>query len=241
MRRDKNFIKFYLKELCVLSVLCGYELTKLNTLTKNKSTKIHSQPVFHFMNKNSFVFFLIVLGLACENPFSTRKAELPDIQNPATFISPTDPETVFLNLQFAVRERNVENYILSFIDSTRSQRRFTFVPDQGTATANSGTFEHWSIENERLYLFQLLQATPSDSLHLNFREESRSETSETAVFIQNYEMVVEHSRTNIATEFRGQSKFFLERNETGDWAIYRWEDFSNSVDPSWSDLKAAFQ
>jgi len=194
------------------------------------------------MNQIFFVSLLIILGLACENPFSTRKAEPPDTQNRFTFIPPTNPGFVFINLQFAIRERNVENYILSFIDSTQSQRRFTFVPDQGAATANSGTFEHWSLENERLYLFQLLQATPGDSLlNLSFREESRSETSETATFTQNYEMVIEHSRTNIATEFRGQSKFFLERNETGDWAIYRWEDFTNSVDPSWSELKAAFQ
>ena len=194
------------------------------------------------MNQIFFVSLLISLGLACENPFSTRKAEPPDTQNRSTFIPPTSPEFVFLNLQFAVHERNVENYILSFIDSTRSQRRFTFVPDQGAAAANPGTFTDWSLENERLYLFQLLQATPSDSLHnLGFAEESRSETSETATFTQNYELVVEHSRANIPTEFRGQSKFWLERNETGDWAIYRWEDFTNGVDPSWSQLKALFQ
>lgn len=194
------------------------------------------------MNKISLAFLSIILGLACENPFSTREPEPPDLQNPSTFVPPTSPEFVFLNLQFAVRERNVENYILSFVDSTRSQRRFIFVPDQGVAAVNPGTFIDWNLENERLYLFQLLQATPSSSLHnLSFVEESRSETSETASFTQNYEVVVEHSRADIPTEFRGQSKFWLERNETGDWAIYRWEDFTNGVDPSWSELKALFQ
>ncbi len=224
-------------------MLCGYELTKLNTLTKNKSTKIHSQPVFHFMNKFFFAFFLIVLGLACENPFSTRKAEPPDNQNPSTFIPPTNPEFVFLNLQFAVRERNVENYILSFVDSTLSQQQFTFVPDQGVAAANPGTFAGWSLEDERLYFIQLLRETPTDSVHsLSFVEESSSEISGTATFTQNYELIFKHSLTgNTPTEFRGQSIFWLERNETGNWAIYRWQDLGNGTDPSWSELKALFQ
>ena len=195
------------------------------------------------MNKISFVFLLIVLSLTCENPFTTRKAEPPDTQNPSTFIPPTNPEFVFLNLQFAVLEWNVENYILSFVDSTRSQQRFTFVPDQGVAAVNPGTFADWNLENERRYLFQVLQATPGDSAHsLSFGEESRSETSKTATFTQNYELIFKHSLgRNIPTEFRGQSIFFLERNDTGDWVIYRWEDFTNGVDPSWSELKALFQ
>ena len=117
------------------------------------------------------------------------------------------------------------------------------MPDQGVAAANPGTFADWNLEKERLYLFQVLQATPSDSVRsLSFTEESRSGTSETATFTQNYELIFKHSLGgNIATKFRGQSIFSLERNETGDWAIYRWEDFTNGVDPSWSELKDFFQ
>ena len=218
-------------------------IDELKHSNENKSTKIHSQPDFHFMSKVSFLSLLIIVGLACENPFSTREAEPPDAQTPSTFVSPTNPEFVFVNLQFAVSERNVENYIRSFVDSTRSQQRFSFVPDQGVQAVNPGTFVDWNLENERHYLSQVLQATPGDSVRsLSFAEESSSETSGTATFTQNYELIFEHSQKgNIPTVFRGQSKFWLERNDTGDWAIYRWEDFTNGVDPSWSELKALFR
>ncbi len=195
------------------------------------------------MSKISFVSLLIIVGLACENPFSTRKAEPPDTRNPSTFVPPTNPEFVFINLEFAVLERNVENYIRSFVDSTRSQERFNFVPDQGVEAVNPGTFINWNLERERRYLSQVLQDTPADSVrNLSFEVESSSETSRTATFTQNYELIFKHTLGgNIPSEFRGQSKFWLERNDTGDWAIYRWEDFTNGVDPSWSELKALFQ
>lgn len=195
------------------------------------------------MNKISFAFFLVVLVLACENPFTTRKPEAPDAQNPSSFKSPTSPEIVFDNLRSAIRELNVENYIRSFVDPTRSEQPFTFVPDQGVAATNPGTFDNWSLEDERSYLVKALKDTPKDSTHiLVFTQESQNVASETATFTQNYALIIKHLRAaeNIPTEFRGQSKFWLQRDDTGDWAIYRWEDYTNGVDPSWSELKAAF-
>lgn len=187
--------------------------------------------------------FVFIIATGCANPFSTREPEPPD-QNVSNFITPSTPEIVFVNLKVAIRERNVENYIRSFVDSTRSQRRFTFVPDRGVAATQPGTFTDWDLEDERRYLNQLFQATPVDSAsNLKLDEEIRNEGSATATFTQNYELTVRHGRqsNNIPAVFRGQSKFWLEVNETGDWAIYRWEDFSNGVDPSWSELKSLFQ
>ncbi|MFQ5865551.1 MAG: hypothetical protein ACE5IW_10015, partial [bacterium] len=121
---------------------------------------------------------------------------------------------------------------------------FTFIPDQGVAATQPGTFTDWDLEDERRYLNQLFQATPADSVsNLKLEEEVRNEGITTATFTQNYELIVRHTRQadNIPAVIRGQSKFWLEVNETGDWAIYTWEDFSNGVDPSWSELKAVFQ
>lgn len=195
------------------------------------------------MKRTGVILLNFFITTGCVNPFSTREPEPPE-QNASNFITPSTPEIVFINLRVAIKDRNVENYIRSFVDSTRSQRRFTFIPDQGVAATQPGTFTDWDLEDERRYLNQLFQATPADSTsNLKLDERIRDEAATTATFTQDYELMVRHTRqsNNIPAVFRGQSKFWLEVNETGDWAIYKWEDFSNGVDPSWSELKALFQ
>jgi hypothetical protein len=184
-------------------------------------------------------------GLFCESPFSTREPETPDQESPSTFLNPSLADFVFKNLQFAFADRNVENYIRSFVDSTRSQKRFFFIPDAGVAASQPAVFTHWLIQEERAYLTQLLQTLPPDSSLslLFFDQQIQSETSDEAVYLQDYVIIARHTRQqeNIAIEFRGQSKFWLEKNATGTWAIYRWEDFANRSDPSWSQLKASLR
>lgn len=195
------------------------------------------------MTRAGFFALILIVAAGCENPFTTRVPEPPE-QNNSNFISPSIPEIVFVNLQITVKDRNVENYMRSFVDTTRSDKRFTFVPDQGVAANRPGTFTDWSFHDERRYLNRVFQATPSDSIrNLNFEEVQRDERTAMAIFTQDYEIIIHHTRQseNIPVVFRGQSKFWLEVNNAGDWAIYKWEDFNNGQDPSWSELKALFQ
>ncbi len=182
------------------------------------------------------------MELSCENPFVTRQPEEPT-ENSSTFINPTTPDIVFINLQIAATQRNTENYIRSFVDSTRSERRFEFIPDQNIAAIQPGTFLNWNLENERQYLGQAFQATPVDStIQLSFEERERSENVSTATITQDYRFTFAHSAPENPAEIQGQAIFFLERNETGDWAIYRWDDFKTIDDAtSWTELKAFFQ
>jgi len=184
------------------------------------------------------------IAVACVNPFTTRTPEQPE-ENNSTFFSPDRPEDVFLNIQIAITEKNVENYIRSFVDTSRSDRRFTFVPDGAVAATQPGTFLNWDLRDERRYLFQLFQEIPSDSVQSLRFEESGAPVilASTATFTQEYTLIVRHTRqrNNVAALYRGQAIFQLERNDAGDWAIYKWEDFGNGRDPSWSELKAFFQ
>lgn len=186
--------------------------------------------------------FAICLGLSCENPFVTREPEQPT-ENSSTFINPTTPDIVFINLKIAASQRNTENYIRSFVDSTRSARRFEFVPDQNIAATQPGTFVNWNLEDERQYLVKAFQVTPEDStIQLSFEERERSENVSTATITQDYQFTFAHSSTDFPSEIKGQAIFSLERNETGDWAIYRWQDFKTIDDGiSWTELKAFFQ
>ncbi|MFQ5651472.1 MAG: hypothetical protein ACE5IY_16175 [bacterium] len=187
---------------------------------------------------------VLLCGAACESPFSTRTPEPPD-EAASSFIEPTTPDDVFLNMQIAFSERNGENYMRSFVDSTRSERRFEFVPDQGVAASQPGTFSNWDLTDERRYFVQMLQATQADSLiRLSFATKRRNETATTARFTQDYTIIVRHSRQTERSQGQatGQARFFLASDDDGDWAIYRWEDFrTDNEQLSWSDLKAFFQ
>ncbi len=185
----------------------------------------------------------MVLSWACANPFSTRSPEPPD-RTTSTFVNPSSPEIVFINLANSIQERNIENYVRSFVDSARSVRRFVFVADQGVASTRPGTFLDWGLESERTYLGHMFQATPRDSLiSVKFSEQNRNDTSTTSEVTQNYTLIIAHSQNSqgLGRVIRGQASFLLERDESGDWAIYRWEDFKlDSNEQSWSDLKAFF-
>ncbi len=194
------------------------------------------------------VFYLatacVLVAGACENPFTTREPELPS-QNTSGFLDRSSVENVFLNLQAAFTDRNVETYVQSFVDSTRSERRFEFAPDEGVALSQPGIFLGWDLDRERRYFSRMLQATPADSVLALFLVEADREPprSSTAVITQDYTIVVEHSSPSggLGGDINGQARFFLERDEFGDWAIYRWEDTKTEPDNfSWSELKAFF-
>ncbi len=196
------------------------------------------------MLKSGLPVLLFILLTACVNPFTTREPEPPDQQNSSYFKSPVTVEIVFENLANAIQNRNIESYIRSFVDSTRSNERFTFIPDQGVAATNPSIFVNWGLADERRYLTQLLQSTPADSGRiLRFLEPNKNEGPKSATITQNYELIVHHTRQseNLPVVVRGQAKFWLEINDTGDWAIFQWEDYTNGDDPPWSKLKASFQ
>lgn len=186
----------------------------------------------------------LLLTTACENPFTTREPE-PPRQNTAGLLDQSSVENVFRNLQTAFTDRNVEAYVQSFVDSTRSARRFEFAPDEGVALSQPGIFLGWGLNQERRYFFRMLQATPVDSILALFLIEADREPprSSTAVVTQDYTILVGHSSPagEFSGDIKGQARFFLERDEFGDWAIYRWEDTKTEPDNfSWTELKAFF-
>lgn len=185
---------------------------------------------------------VVVLLAACENPFATREPELPN-RSASSWIPPQSPDIVLINLRNALLQKNVENYLRSLVDTTRSTRRFRFEPDQSAVVANPGVFDGWDLERERFYLSQLFAVLPDDSVRsLIFTELSSNVSVDTAEFTRTYELRLHHTQQNqgIPAVVRGQATFWLSSDASGNWAIHRWADFGNDQDPSWSDIKAGF-
>lgn len=154
---------------------------------------------------------------------------------------PTSPEIVLENLKNAIRERNVENYIRSLVDTLKSQRRFVFVPDPEVLKNNPAVFENWSLEKEREYVTRLLASLPSDSvIQLTFMDVTQPVISDSSIFDEKYVFIVNHTLQNIPRRTSGRAIFYLEENTDGNWSIYRWEDIRMENQPTWSEIKASF-
>jgi len=178
----------------------------------------------------------------CENPFQTRAPEPPQ-RVQGTFILPHSPGIVFANLRNALAELNVVNYERCFSDSMHAGRPFRFIPEAAVANTNPGLFARWGLKDERDYFARMRDPLPADStFSLRLDSLQTVVTGDSAIFLQRYELVARHQRqtSGVPRQVSGEGRFWLSRDQFGDWSIYRWADFSSGSAFTWSTLKAAF-
>lgn len=189
------------------------------------------------------VCFLVLILVACNNPFSTREAEPPG-QKRSNWIPPSSPDIVLINLRNSIADKNVANYLRCLVDTSQSQRRFQFIPDQSVKNKNPGVFDSWGIQEEKSYINQLFSSLPEDStrslLFQNLKESPYYPDS--TVFTGEYRLILKHIQdpSSYPREVEGRVEFWLAQEKDGDWSIYHWTDMATGEHPCWSDLKAAF-
>jgi hypothetical protein len=184
---------------------------------------------------------LVIVSLACDSLFSTREPEPPE--NPqSSWVPPLSPDQVLSNLQNAVSERNVENYVRCLINPGLSSRIFVFEPDPEVAANYPDLFQEWNRETERNVMQQLVALVPADSaFYLTYTETVQEIVApDSAVMIRRYRLGVHHREAGIPQTYEGLAEFWLTPDQQGEWAIYHWIDNSVSQSPSWSGLKASF-
>jgi hypothetical protein len=179
--------------------------------------------------------------IACQSPFSMRKAE-----NPAGIQTNWEPahssSQLIDNFGAAVDERDPEKFIRCLLDTAYSERRFVFVPDPGVLETHAPTFADWSVKKEEAVMRQAFLLVPQDSICQLFFTEKLQEilSPDTAVVIQQYRFELHHSQTGLPRRFEGQITLRMAEDRRGEWVIYRWEDRSSVADePTWSVLKAS--
>ncbi|MDZ7268476.1 MAG: hypothetical protein ONB48_12140 [candidate division KSB1 bacterium] len=186
---------------------------------------------------------LMVSVSGCKNPFVTRTPEPPDNAGGNHWLPPFASEVVLENLRNAITDQNVENYLRCFSDSTRTGQRFRFKPETAVANQNPGLFSHWGLAAERDYFVQLRAALPADSARSLLLDSLQTISyGDSALFVRSYVLVARHKRQSIGVPGRvaGELRFWLIKDQFGEWSIYRWADFSTGPAPTWSSLKAAF-
>ena len=189
--------------------------------------------------KIKIIFFLLLFISGC-GLFSTRDVESP-VDPRSSFTPPTAPEIVLVNLISAIVERNLNNYMACFVDSTYSTRRFSFTADVASQIQYP-VFRFWSLTYENLYFTNLRSLTNSNSTsNLFLSNEVVTVTIDTVVYDYDYLLHIEHQKQSVAQTVKGKLRFVLGSDSRNLWSIHRWIDFKvNDGDTTWSVLKANF-
>jgi len=197
------------------------------------------------MKSGKLKIWLIILTTAlltgCEL-FTTRDPELPEAGR-SNYVPPTSPSVVVSNFIAAIVEKNVENYIACLADTSSSDKyAFQFNPTADAFALYSSIFRNWNHYAERNYFNKLISTMPAEiSPQISFQN-TRFEIllPDSAVFVADYDLVVEHLTANVDTRFKGTLQFTIYPRDNGLWSIKTWYDLQNVQDTvkSWSFLKA---
>ena len=190
--------------------------------------------------KFNIILIAGILFLQSCDLFSTRGVETPSDPR-STFIQPTSADIVLDNLEFAIAEKNLNNYIKCFVDTTFSARRFRYFPD-AVSQSSYPVFLSWSLNNERAYFSNLISFSTATSPSNLFRDNTVFNTSiDSTIVDMDYILIFDHSRSNVAKQTKGKLRFIMGADERGLWSIHSWYDFLNANnDTTWSVLKANF-
>ena len=193
------------------------------------------------MQVNRLSIIMIVLYVAA----SVYSCGLSDAETPVTsrttFIPPTSPDLVMVNLQYSVIEKDINNYMQCFVDTNYSPRRYTYVPDVGSQIQYP-IFQFWKIANEKTYYTSLMSLTNINSTsNLFFSNTTLNSFADTAFFDADYLLRVDHQKTNVAKNLKGKIRLILSADSRNLWSIHRWIDIkSDNADTTWSVLRANF-
>ncbi len=191
------------------------------------------------MNK-SYLILIFIAVAALLNSCALRDDETPTISR-NTFVPPTSPDLVMVNLQFSIIEKDVNNYMSCFVDSNYSARSYSYVPDV-ISQIQYPIFQNWKLSNEKTYFTSLLSLMNENSTsNVFFSNPVLNTLSDTAVYDADYLLRADHQKTNVAKTLKGKIRLILSADSRNLWSIHKWIDFqSMNSDTTWSVLKANF-
>lgn len=185
----------------------------------------------------SYVFMILIFSFIACDMFQLRESEKPIISK-KDYIPPYSIETVFENLKLAFSNKNLEAYMICFIDTNYSNKKFNFIPS--TSLTSSSIFDNWTLQKEFQY-FQNFSKNNYDKT-INLEYEIISKKSDGAIYeitIQ-YVILIDDLIQRKFEKYEGFSRFLLEQDSRSYYVIFDWTDIKKSEEAVWTDLKAKY-
>ena len=183
---------------------------------------------------------VVAQALAGCGLFEPRTPQAPT-QSSQTFLPPTDPFTVVSNLQNAVAQKSVPNYIQCLADPSTGGHAFVFIPSSEGTALYASLFRSWSTPEEQAYFQNLTtRTTPASLSQLDLTQKSQSLAADSALLEYDYTLTFENTVSGFPSRASGDVQFALQRSASNFWTIYRWADFKTTNDITWSLFKGKF-
>jgi hypothetical protein len=193
----------------------------------------------HIICRNVLLLALLAFLLGC-GIFEPREPEEPT-QSGLNFIPPTDPEIVITNLQAAVDQKNIANYMSCFTDPQRQNHPFVFFPSAEGSAQYGAVLNNWSRLKEEEYFTNLIAQSPENAFsNLLLSLTSSVVTADSVVYEFDYSLTFQHADPGFPQTGRGRLQFTIGVDNSNFWTIHRWIDYKTTDDPTWSLFKGKF-
>lgn len=181
------------------------------------------------------IILLIFLAAACDL-LTTRNPEQPDTLANAS-IPATTPDILFDNLKSSLEEKVVENYMVCFVDTAFSKKKYRFIPSSGS-TSQFPVLNSWNLDSERQYFKnQKTVSKTGNSIAFSLSNKLNTQLGDSAVYQYDYNLSIAANDLSISGEYIGTIQFKIALDSRNQWVITEIDDFKKSSFPSWSELK----
>jgi len=182
---------------------------------------------------------LLLLVGAC-GLFEPRDPQSPT-ESGLNFVPPTEPGIVINNLQAAVDQKNVANYVACFADVARQGRPFVFIPSAEASAQYGAVLAEWDLTKEEAYFQNLIARSPATAFSsLVLTLQSTIVSADSVLYEYDYIFSFNHSEQGFPQTARGRLQFTVGVDASTFWTIHRWIDFKSTDDATWSLFKGKF-
>jgi hypothetical protein len=186
--------------------------------------------------KYAALICLLFLTAGCDL-FRTRDPQTPS-QPRSNYQQAVTPELLIQNLTNSLTDKNLQNYLDCFTDSSFSGKSYYFIPSSSAASlyqAFTGTFDK---KSESQYFTNLKSKIPTDQpITVVFSNQISSPLGDSLIYTASYTLNIPFTDPQIPAPYQGDLKLYMIRDSRLVWSIYQWQDIKSTNESSWSDLK----
>lgn len=186
------------------------------------------------MKKNLLILVLLSGIVTSCDLFTTRSPEEP-AGTSSGVVSAYDPETLFENMQSALKDGIVENYMACFVDNSYLNMDYVFTPASGTII-NYPSLSEWSLEKEESY-FKTLVSKLKSGTDISFSYSITQKDYNQTYYEYTISYTISFQSSSITGDYQGTSIFKIYKDSQNKCVIVEWQDIKKDDYDCWSDLK----
>jgi hypothetical protein len=189
--------------------------------------------------KYVFLYIIIATVFTGCDLLQTRNAEAPN-QPRSNYQQAVTREILISNLVNSLKDKDVQNYISCFVDSSFTNVKFHFSPSSGAVSQYPFLLSDWSVSEEEQYFNNLItKVTEGSPITLSLTNEQYSPQGDSVIYTATYSLNVPNDQSE-PKDYQGDLRFTMIRDNRNVWVIYFWQDTKSTNLPSWSELKGRF-